>query len=118
MHKVRDLSQGAGRFAFESLGLSLAAAQGVRRNEEVPYNAKTRHGGVAAEQAKEQVPMLRFRVFRSQFSVCVLCLAAGLLGGAAAWAADPPAFDAERFIADKAPALVTLKFNLRRGQRE
>ncbi len=54
----------------------------------------------------------------SRLSVRALCFAAVLSAGAAVWAADAPAYDPEKFLADKAPALVTIKFNLRSGATE
>lgn len=60
----------------------------------------------------------QFSVLSSRFSVRAACVAAVLMGGGLALAADAPAYDAEKFMAEKSPALVTIKFNLRSGATE
>ncbi|HOL24707.1 MAG: serine protease [Phycisphaerae bacterium] len=60
----------------------------------------------------------RFSVLSSQFLVCIAALVAILCAGARVSAAEAPSYDPERFMAEKSPALVTIKFNLRSSAGE
>jgi hypothetical protein len=61
---------------------------------------------------------LQFSGLSSRLSARAACVLAVLFAGATAWAADAPAYDAEKFLAERSPALVTIKFNLRSGATE